>query len=288
MGQIPEAVEEQRRQIAEAARSIREQCSLAPRVGIICGTGMGALAERIADATRIPYDNIPHFPVSTVESHHGNLVLGALSGVPVYVMQGRFHYYEGYTMKQVTFPVRVMRALGCEAMIVMNAVGSMNPVIGRGSLVFIEDHINMLGDNPLLGPNDDDLGPRFLDMSEPYSHRMIAVAEDVALKADIPTHRGTLVSVPGPNLETRAEYRAFRRWGADIVGMSTVPEVLVANHGGMKVLGISTVTDECYPDALRPADIDEIIATAGVAEPKLDKVVSGVLERLDEALDAGE
>ncbi|MBN1867663.1 purine-nucleoside phosphorylase [Candidatus Sumerlaeota bacterium] len=284
MGSVSSQVQEQRKQIAEATESIRSRAKVEPRVGIVCGTGMGALAERIEDAVRIPYDEIPHFPISTVESHHGNLVLGTLSGQPVYVMQGRFHYYEGYTMKQVTFPVRVMRSLGCEAMVVMNAVGSMNPSIGRGSLVFISDMINMFGDNPLLGPNDDELGPRFPDMSAPFSRKMIEVAEDVALRAGIRTHRGVLVGVPGPNLETRAEYRAFRMWGADIVGMSTVPEVLVANQGGMKVIGISTVTDECLPDALKPADIREIIAVAQAAEPKLDIIVSGLLKRLEEAI----
>jgi purine-nucleoside phosphorylase len=283
MTSLSDIVQQQRIHIAEAANLVRSRAKVKPRVGIICGTGMGALAERIDNAVRIPYDEIPHFPISTVESHHGNLVLGTLSGQPVYVMQGRFHYYEGYTMRQVTFPVRVMRALGCEAMVVMNAVGSMNPLIGRGSLVFISDMINMFGDNPLLGPNDDDLGPRFPDMSEPFCAKMIRVAEDVALKAGIRTHRGVLVGVAGPNLETRAEYRAFRQMGADIVGMSTIPEVLVANQGGMKVIGISTVTDECLPDALKPADIREIIAVAQSAEPKLDIIVSGLLKRLDEA-----
>jgi len=284
MAQIPEVVTEQRDRIAEAAECIRSKAAVRPRVGIICGTGMGALAERIQDAVRIGYDNIPHFPISTVESHHGNLVLGTLSGVPVYVMQGRFHYYEGYDMREVTFPVRVMREMGCEAMIVMNAVGSMNPVIRRGALVFIDDHMNFMGDNPLVGANDENLGPRFLDMSRPYDQKMIGLAEEVALGAGIMTHRGTLVGVTGPNLETRAEYRAFRTLGADIVGMSTIPEVLVAHHGGMKVLGISTVTDECYPEALEPADITEIIAIAQAAEPKLDQIVSGVLGRITEVL----
>lgn len=281
---IPEIIEQQRKQIDEAATYIRSKSSTAPRIGIICGTGMGALAERIQDPIRVPYEEIPHFPVSTVESHKGNLVLGTLGGQNVFLMQGRFHYYEGYTMKEITFPVRVMRALGCEIMIVMNAVGSMSHLIRKGSIVFINDVINMMGDNPLLGPNDDDLGPRFLDMCEPFDEKLKTLAEDVALKAAIATKRGTLVAVTGPNLETAAEYRAFGTMGADIVGMSTVPEVLVARHGGMKVLGISTATDECYPDALKPADISEIIAVAGAAEPKLDKIVSGVCERLEEAL----
>jgi purine-nucleoside phosphorylase len=283
MATVPPSVLEQRKQIAEAVVHIRSLTPLTPVVGIICGTGMGALADRIEQAVRIPYDAIPHFPISTVESHHGNLVLGTLAGRSVCVMQGRFHYYEGYTMKQVTFPVRVMRELGCTVLVVMNAVGSMHHLIRRGTLVFIDDHINMMGDNPLLGPNDDDAGPRFPDMSQPYDRKLIALAEDVALKAGILTRHGTLVGVQGPNLETRAEYRAFRIWGGDIVGMSTVPEVIVANHGGMRVVGISTVTDECYPEALRPADIADIIATAQAAEPKLDVIVSGLLARLDEA-----
>ncbi|HUT24819.1 MAG TPA: purine-nucleoside phosphorylase [Sumerlaeia bacterium] len=280
----PDVIQEQRKQIGEAVALLRSRSEVAPRVGIICGTGMGALADRVQDAVRVPYEEIPHFPLSTVESHSGNLILGSLRGQTVYVMQGRFHCYEGYTVRQVTFPVRVMRGLGCEVMIVMNAVGSMNPMVPRGSLVFINDHINLMGQNPLVGPNDEELGPRFLDMSEPYNRRLIALAEDVALRAGIRTHRGTLVAVAGPNLETAAEYRAFRIMGADIVGMSTIPEVIVANHGGMKVLGISTVTDECCPDALKPADINEIIRVAQAAEPKLDAIVSGVLERITEAL----
>jgi purine-nucleoside phosphorylase len=282
MADVPKSILKEREERAEAVECILARANIEPQIGIICGTGMGGLADRIENAVRIPYDDIPYFPLSTVESHHGNLVLGTLRGCPVCVMQGRFHYYEGYSMKQVTFPVRVMRALGCHTLIVMNAVGSMNPVIRRGSLVFLNDHINFFGDNPLLGPNDDALGSRFPDMSQPYDRRLLALAEEVALKAGIRTHRGTLIGVPGPNLETAAEYRAFRMWGADIVGMSTIPEVLVANHGGLRVLGISTVTDECYPDALQPADIREIIATAVAAEPKLETLVSGVIERLGE------
>jgi purine-nucleoside phosphorylase len=269
--------------IDEAVEAIRAKSDIKPRGGIICGTGMGALADNVQGATVISYDDIPHFPISTVESHHGNLMLGELGGQPVFVMQGRFHYYEGYSMKEITFPERVMKAMGCEAMIVMNAVGSMNPFIRKGSLVLLHDQINMMGDNPLIGPNDDDLGPRFPDMSEPYNRALIALAEDVALAASIPTFRGVCIAVTGPCLETAAEYRAFRRMGADVVTMSTIPEVIVANHAGMKVLGISTVTDECYPDNLRPANINEIIAAAQATEPKLDILVRGVLERLDEA-----
>jgi purine-nucleoside phosphorylase len=197
------------------------------------------------------------------------------------VMQGRFHYYEGYTMRHVTFPVRVMKELGCEALIVMNAVGSVNPLIPQGSLVLVDDHINMMGDNPLVGPNDEKMGPRFPDMSQPYCPRLRALAHEVALEAKIRLHEGVMVAVAGPNLETRAEYRMFQIVGADTVTMSTVPEVIVANHAGMKVLAISTVTDSCLPDALKPADIREIIATAQAAEPKLEMLVTGVLARLE-------
>jgi len=271
-------------QINEAADHIfgsRSAVEPAPEVGIICGTGMGALAERVERKTVLPYDLIPHFPVSTVESHKGNLVLGMLAGRSVMVMQGRFHFYEGYSMKEVTFPVRVMKALGCKAMIVMNAVGSMNPFIPAGSLMFINDHINMMGDNPLIGPNDESLGVRFPDMSEPYSRALLKIAREVAIEKKIKVHDGVFVAVAGPNLETAAEYRAFRMLGADVVSMSTVPEVIVANHAGLKVLGISTVTDNCLPDALKAAKLEDIIAVAQAAEPRLEEIVTGVLARMD-------
>jgi purine-nucleoside phosphorylase len=271
---------ELRKQIAEAAAFIQSKTDLQPRVGIILGTGMGALANAVSKSVVLSYKDIPHFPLSTVESHAGNLHLGMLEGVSVMMMQGRFHFYEGYTMKQITFPVRVMKALGCTMMIVMNATGSMNPLIPRGSLVLVADHVNLMGDNPLIGPNDDELGPRFPDMSQPYSHELIGLAEEVALDLGIRVHKGIMIAVTGPCLETAAEYRFFRRIGADIVTMSTAPEVIVANHGGLKVLGISVVTDECLPDALKPADIREIIATAAAAEPRLTALVSGILARL--------
>lgn len=270
------------RQITEAADFIRAQGGPAPEVGVICGTGMGSLADAVKSPTIIPYDRIPHFPVSTVESHKGNLVLGELSGRRVFVMQGRFHFYEGYTMRQVTFPVRVMKALGCGTLIVMNAVGGMNPRIPAGSIALINDHINMMGDNPLIGPNDESLGPRFPDMSEPYTRALIRLAHEVGLENKIHLHDAVMVAVAGPNLETAAEYRAFRRWGADIVTMSTVPEVIVAVHAGMRTLGISTVTDNCLPDNLKPAHLDDIIAAAKAAEPRLEVLVKGVLARLGE------
>lgn len=251
-----------------------------PRVGIICGTGMGGLADKVEDKTVVPYDQIPHFPVSTVESHHGNLMLGMLAGQPVMVMQGRFHRYEGYSLKEVTFPVRVMKAMGCSELIVMNAVGSMNRLIPRGSIVLVSDLINLMGDNPLIGPNDEALGPRFPDMSEPFDQDMRRIAREVALENGMRLHEGVMVAVTGPNLETRAEYRMFQTIGADIVTMSTVPETLVANHAGLRTIALSTVTDECLPDALQPAVFEEIVAVARAAEPRLEALVTGILARL--------
>jgi len=272
------------KQIAEAAEYIRSRHNDAPHVGVILGTGMGKLADQVEGATVIPYKDIPHFPVSTVESHKGNLILGRLGGRPVMMMQGRFHFYEGYTMKQVTFPVRVMKALGCRAMIVMNAVGSMNPLIPMGSLMFITDQINMMGENPLIGPNDDSLGPRFPDMSEPYCRQLIQIGREVALEAKLRVSEGVLVAVTGPNLETAAEYRAFRLMGADVVGMSTVPEVIVAVHAGMRVFGLSAITDNCLPDSLKPAKLEDIIAVAQAAEPRQEVLVKGVLARIGDVI----
>ncbi|HEX2091456.1 MAG TPA: purine-nucleoside phosphorylase [Longimicrobiaceae bacterium] len=268
------------REIGEAVAAVRERSSLVPEVAVILGTGLGGLAERIQVETRIPYAEIPHFPLSTVESHTGRLLLGMLGGKPVVAMQGRFHRYEGYTLQQVTFPVRVMRSLGAGTLVVSNACGGMNPFWQPGDLVLIADHINLLGDNPLLGPNLDELGVRFPDMSEPYSNALQEIAVQVALEKKIPLRRGVYVAVPGPNLETRAEYRMLRTLGADVVGMSTVPEVIVAVHGGMRVVGISIITDACFPDALEPVDIAKIIATAGRAEPKLTELVEGIVQRM--------
>ena len=276
----PFNLEAYKQQIREAAALIRSRHAETPVVGIICGTGMGSLADKVEQKTVIPYQEIPHFPLSTVESHYGNLMVGRLAGQSVAVMQGRFHYYEGYSMKEVTFPVRVMRELGCVALIVMNAVGSMNPLIPSGALVLVDDQINFMGDNPLIGPNDEAMGPRFPDMSQPFCPRLRQFAREVALEARIRLHEGVLVGVAGPNLETRAEYRAFRMLGADLVTMSTIPEVIVANHAGMRVVALSTVTDNCLPDALKPADIREIIAVAQAAEPRLETLVMGILARM--------
>lgn len=270
-----------REQIRTAVDAIRARANISPEVGIILGTGMGRMASEVENATIIDYGEIPHFPVSTVESHAGRLHLGRFGGKNVFMMQGRFHYYEGYSMHRITFPIRVMKALGCKTLIVMNAVGSMNALIPPGSLVLIQDHINLMGDNPLIGPNDEELGPRFPDMSEPYTRELIALAEKVALEDRISgVHRGVMVAVTGPNLETAAEYRMFQRIGADIVTMSTVPEVIVAVHGSMRVLGISTVTDACLPDALHAASLEQILKVADEAQPRLSALVKGVVQRM--------
>jgi purine-nucleoside phosphorylase len=269
-----------RTQVDEAVAAIRGRTAATPEVAVILGTGLGGLAERIEVETSIPYAEIPHFPLSTVETHSGRLLLGRLGGRPVVAMHGRFHLYEGYTAQQVSFPVRVMRALGAATLVVSNACGGMNPFWTPGDLVLIADHINLLGDNPLIGPNDDALGPRFPDMSSPYAPELQALAVEVALERRITLRRGVYVAVPGPNLETRAEYRMLRHLGADVVGMSTVPEVIVAVHGGMRVIGISIITDACLPDALEPADIGKIIAIARAAEPKLTELVEGVVARM--------
>ena len=268
--------------VDEATRFVQDRWpGGSPTVGIVLGTGLGALASEIEAQAVIPYPEIPHFPRSTVESHRGQLVCGTLAGRTVMAMEGRFHLYEGYTAAQVTFPIRVMRALGCRTLLVSNAAGGMNPMHSKGDLVVIDDHVNLLGVNPLIGPNDERLGPRFTDMIEPYDRKLQDLALRVALESKIVAHRGVYVAVTGPNLETRAEYRFLRGIGADVVGMSTVPEVLVAVHAGMKVLGFSIVTDLCLPDALEPVKIEEILAVAGEAEGKLRTIVKAVLERMD-------
>jgi purine-nucleoside phosphorylase len=266
--------------VSAASAVIRARADRAPEVAIVLGTGLGGLAREIDVEATIPYSDIPGFPLSTVESHEGRLLLGTLGGKSVVAMQGRFHRYEGYTLRQVTFPVRVLRALGAHTLVVSNACGGMNPLWAPGDLMLIADHINLLGDNPLIGANDDRLGVRFPDMSEPYDAPLRALARSVAVDSGIVLREGVYVAVPGPNLETRAEYRMLRTLGADVVGMSTVPEVIVAVHAGMRVLGLSIITDQCLPDALEPADVATIIATAGRAEPRLTALVRGVLERL--------
>jgi purine-nucleoside phosphorylase len=260
-------------QIQEAVRAIRARWTGSPRAGIILGTGLGGLTQDIQTEAAIPYAEIPHFPQTTVASHAGRLVCGRLGGKPVVVMEGRFHFYEGYSLKQITLPVRVFKALGCDTLIVSNACGGMNPQYAKGDLMVIEDHINLLGDNPLIGKNDDRLGERFPDMCHAYDRGLLALAQRIALEERIVCHKGVFVAVAGPNLETRAEYRFLRGIGADVVGMSTVPEVIVGVHSKMRNLGLSVVTDMCLPDALEPAKLEEIIAVANEAEPKLRVLV---------------
>lgn len=264
----------------EAVNFIKEQTDFDPEYLVILGTGLGQLADEIHTEFSLTYDQIPHFPVSTVESHAGRLLFGTLGGKKVVAMQGRFHYYEGYTMQQIAFPVRVAKFIGAQTLVVSNACGGLNPNYRRGDIMLINDHINFLGDNPLIGPNDEELGPRFPDMSEPYTERLSELAENVALENSIKMHKGVYLAVSGPMLETKAEYRYMRQLGADVVGMSTVPEVISAVHMGMDVLGISVITDECFPDALEPVNIEHVLAGAAMAEPKMTQVIIKVLERL--------
>ena len=266
-------------EIAQAVDVIRAHWNQQPSVGIVLGTGLGSIAGQIKTEATLDYSAIPHFPQSTSISHAGQLVCGFLCGVPVVAMEGRFHAYEGYSQRQITFPIRVMRALGADTLIVSNACGGMNPLYSLGDIVVIDDHINLLNGNPLIGVNEDRLGPRFPDMSRPYDPALMRRALEIARCENFAAHRGVYVAVTGPNLETRAEYRFLRAIGADVVGMSTVPEVIVAAHCGMRVLGLSVVTDLCFPESLKPANIDEIIATAAEAEPKLRKIVLGVLSQ---------
>jgi purine-nucleoside phosphorylase len=267
-------------QISSAAQAIGERWKGRPQIGIILGTGLGGLAEDIAAEARIPYGEIPHFPQSTVQSHAGRFVCGQLGGKAVVAMEGRVHYYEGNSLSQITLPVRVMKALGCQVLVVSNACGGMNPQFGKGDLMVIEDHINLMGDNPLIGKNDDRLGPRFPDMCRPYDRELIDLTQRMALEERIVCHKGVFVAVSGPNLETRAEYRFLRAIGADVVGMSTVPEVIVAVHAGLRTLGLSVITDVCLPDALEPVALGDILATAAVAEKKLRAVVGRVVREM--------
>lgn len=266
--------------LRDAIAAVRQRSSLTPEALIILGTGLGALAREIDVETVIPYDAIPHFPLSTVESHTGQLLLGTLAGRRVVAMQGRFHRYEGYSLQEIGLAIRVLHGLGAHTLIVSNACGVMNPEWHAGELMLITDHINLLGDNPLVGPNYEELGPRFPDMSEPYDPELRALALAVAREQQIPLRQGVFVAVTGPNLETRAEYRMLRALGADCVGMSTVPEVIVARHMGMRCMGVSIMTDECFPETLKEVDVAHIIATANATEPYLTKLVKGVLERL--------
>jgi len=266
--------------VADAVRAVKTRTAIVPDVAVILGTGLGALADELKADVTIPYAEIPGFPRPTVETHAGRLLFGTLGRTPVAMMQGRFHRYEGYSLQQVAFPVRVLRALGAKTLIVSNVSGGMHPLWSTGDLVLISDHINLLGDNPLAGPNNDAEGPRFPDMSAAYDPGLRKLARDVAREHKIVLREGVYVAVPGPNLETRAEYRMLRALGADVVGMSTVPEVITAVHQGMRVLGLSIITDNCLPDALEPTSVEKIIAVARAAEPRLAAVVRGVVEQL--------
>lgn len=263
--------------IQEAVAVIREKWSGTPHAGLILGTGLGSLVEKIDVQASFDYDDIPHFPQSTALSHRGRLVCGELGGLPVVAMEGRFHMYEGYPLKQITLPVRVMHALGAELLVVSNACGGLNSQYRLGDVMLIDDQINLMGDNPLIGINDERLGPRFPDMSQPYDFATIDRAMEIARRENIHVHRGVFVAVSGPNLETRAEYRFLRNIGADVVGMSTVPETIVAVHSGMRTVGFSVITDLCFPDCLEAADANEIVRVAQSAEPKLTALVTGVL-----------
>lgn len=274
---------ELRASIEAAVNHLRAQTDFQPEFGIVLGTGLGGFADEIDAVATVPFDAIPGFVKSTALSHKGNLVFGTLGGRRVVAMQGRLHFYEGYSMQQITLPVRVMRALGCHTLVMSNAVGGMNPLMRPGEIVVVTDHINLMGANPLIGPNDDELGPRFPDMSQPYDRAYVERIVEIAREERIPLHKGVYVAVAGPNLETAAEYRMLRGMGADIVGMSVVPENLVAVHAGMRVLALSVITDSCLPDALEPADVQEIIRIANETEPSLRRLVVSFLESADGA-----
>lgn len=265
-------------QIESAAAFIRQRWSETPHAGVILGTGLGHFASRIDTAATIDYGDIPNFPRSTVVSHRGRLICGRIADVPVLAMEGRFHAYEGYPLSAITLPVRIMKHLGAQLLVVSQAVGGMNPLYRCGDVMIIDDHINLMGDNPLVGVNDDRLGPRFPDMSAPYDPALIDRGLEIARQQNFVAHRGVTVAVTGPNLETRAEYRFLRQIGADVVGMSTVPEAITAVHAGLRVFGLSVITDMCLPDALKAANVEEIIAVANSAEPKLGTLIEGILE----------
>ena len=264
--------------INQAAEYIKNSVAFKPSIGLILGSGLGELADEIENPIKINYKNIPNFPVSTVEGHAGQLVIGELNGKKVIAMQGRFHYYEGYTMEQVTFPVRVMKALGVEKMIVTNACGGLNPDFNAGMLMFINDHINFTGDNPLIGINHNELGPRFPDMSTAYSSELISLGQKVAKEQNLNVAEGIYTAVSGPNYVSKAELRLIRNWGSDTIGMSTVPEVIVAAHTGIEVLGISCITDMAVPDSLESVSHAQVMEMANKVKPDFIKLVKGIVE----------
>ena len=267
--------------IEETKEYILTRTKVTPKIGILLGTGLGGLVNRINIKASIPYEDIPNFPRPTVKGHIGNLIIGSLAEREVIVMQGRFHYYEGYSMQQVTFPIRVMNALGVGVLIISNAAGGLNPQFSPGDIMIITDHINLTGDNPLIGPNIDTLGPRFPDMSQPYTKNMVSLTEKVASDEKIHLQKGVYVGLMGPSLETAAETRFLRMIGADAVGMSTVPEVIVAVHSGMKVLGLSVISNLNLPDNLKPHSLEEIIAVANNAAPRLVKLIERVVQEVE-------
>ena len=269
-----------KQKIDEAIAYVRGKSTVTPDVAIVLGSGLGNLSSHMEEDATIPFGDIPHFPTSGVLGHAGELILGTVSGVPVAVMNGRVHYYEGYTMQEVTFPTRVLRALGAGKLILTCAGGGMNPLYDKGDIVAIVDQINLTGDNPLIGPNDESLGTRFPDMSEPYDREFVRLAEDIALDEKIRLRKGVFVGVAGPNLETAAEYRFLQIIGADVVSMSMVAENIVAIHGGMRVAGLAVVTDLCLPDALKPASHEEILKVAKGAEPKLTQLVFRLIKEI--------
>ena len=270
-----------RSHIDEALRFLRTKTAMQPGIGIILGTGLGGLVKEIRPEVVIDYGEIPHFPISTVESHHGKLIFGTLGNKQVVAMQGRFHFYEGYSLQQVTFPVRVMKALGVKTLIVSNACGGVNPAHRAGDIMLISDHINLMGGHPLIGKNDETLGPRFPDMYNLYDQELLSLAESVALEEKIKVQKGVYLGLTGPTLETGAEYRMIRILGADVVGMSTVPEVIVARHAGLKVLGFSIITDMGFPEAMKPVSIEEVIHVAGTAEVKFVRLVKQVIAKMN-------
>lgn len=262
------------RQIKESLRVIKKHTTLEPEIGIILGTGLNDLAKKIEIESEIPYEEIPHFSRSLIEFHESKLIFGKIKNKDIVAMQGRYHYYEGWSMQQITHPIRVLKDIGVNTLIISNAAGSMNNIIRNSDIMLIEDHINLIGDNPLRGLSSDDLGPRFTDMSEPYKLKFINEFENIAKNNNIKIHKGVYVAMTGPSLETRAEYRFLKIIGADVVGMSTVPECIVANHLGMDVVGLSIVTDECYPEDLKPLILEDVLANAEKAEPKLTLLIS--------------
>lgn len=272
--------EELMSRIDHTVNFIRKNTAMEPTIGIILGTGLGSLTNEIQIENSIPYSDIPYFPISTVESHCGNLIFGQLAGKNVVAMQGRFHYYEGYSMQEITFPVRIMKFLGIKNLLISNACGSMNPYFKKGTIMIIEDHINLTGNSPLIGITDNRFGPRFPDMSQPWSPRLIKLVERIAMDIKLKVNKGVYAAVTGPNLETRAEYRYIRAIGADVVGMSTIPENIVARQMGLEVLGLSVITDECYPDALATVNLEDILEVAASAEPFLTKLMKEVVNKL--------